>query len=429
MLLWLVIVLGCDGTVEPSNEDGGRTTRDADSPEDGGTSTRDSGESMNDGGGRDGGMPAGLAEIVFPPPSVTNAATIAVRVRADGATSATVNGVAAEPAGTDFVARVPLTPGENTLAAEAMTPSGLRVAEATIVRSDDLSRGATEWGAARAFSLTVSESEALFADDIFDGAVRIDLATGDHTWIACTESSSRCGDLGGTGVDMVQPLDVDFVLDRVIATDGDHLVEIDRTTHDTTTIAGRGVGSGPDPSRMSSLIFDTTRDVAVVLDWDLSTIVRIDLANGDRTLLSGDGAGSGPEIRAAQQLAYDPMGDRALFFQQYVPQLYAVDLESGARSVISDRGMGSGPEIGDPEGIAVDSVRRIAFTIDAENDSIVAIDLATGDRRIVSSSSVGEGPRPTSASLSFARDLLFARDDETLYAIDPASGDGVVVSR
>lgn len=428
MLLWFVIVLGCDGTVEPSTEDAGRMTRDADSPEDGGTTTRDSGEAAPD-GGRDGGMPAGLAEIVFPPPSVTNAETIAVRVRADGATSATVNGVAAEPAGSDFVARVPLTPGENMLAAEATTPAGLRVAEATIVRSDDLSRGATEWDAARAFSLTVSDSEALFADDIFDGAVRIDLATGDHTWIACTESSSRCGDLGGTGVDMVQPLDVDIVMDRVIATDGDHLVEIDRTTHDTTTIAGRGVGAGPDPSRMSSLIFDTRRSVAIVLDWDLSTIVRIDLASGDRALLSGDGAGSGPEIRAAQQLAYDETGDRALFFQQYVPQLYSVDLESGARAVVSERGVGSGPELGDPEGIAVDPVRRIAFTIDAENDSIVAIDLATGDRRVVASASIGDGPRPTSASLSFARDLLFARDDQTLYAIDPASGDGVVISR
>jgi DNA-binding beta-propeller fold protein YncE len=427
MLLWWV-VLGCNGTVEPSMEDAGRASaRDADSPED--AAPGDSGASAGDAGDRDGGMPTGLAEIVFPLPSVTNADSVAVRVRADGATAASVNGVAAERAGSDFVARVPLAPGENTLAAEATTPSGPRVAETTIVRSDDLSRGDTAWGEARAFSLVASAGEALFADDIFDGVVRIDYANGDHAWIACTESSSRCGELGGTGVDMVQPLDVDVVMGRVIATDGDHLVEIDLTTHDTTTIAGRGVGSGPDPSRMSSLIFDATRSVAVVLDWDLSTISRIDLTNGDRTLLSGDGAGSGPEIRAAQHLAYDPTGDRALFFQQYVPQLYAVDLESGARSVVSDRGVGSGPEIGDPEGIAVDPIRRIAYTIDAENGSIVAIDLATGDRRVVASTSVGEGPRPTSASLAFARDLLFARDDETLFAIDPASGDGVVISR
>jgi hypothetical protein len=426
--LLFVLLVACDGSVDPPAPatDAGRVIeRDA-----GGS--RDSAVPGPDGGANDAGMvePSPLVRIVFPPASVTDADTIAVRVRVTDVEGATVsvNGVSAEPSGGDFVAEVPLVAGENVLSAQATPASGPALgAEVRVVRSTDLARGETAWTEVRAFSLVVAsdEREALYADDIFDGVVRVDLASGDHEWLACTESSSRCVDLGGSGVDMVQPLDVDYRGGAIVATDGDHLVEIDRASHDTRTIAGRDVGSGPEPSRMASMVFDETRSVAVVLDWDLSTITRIDLASGDRELLSGGGAGSGPEIRAAEALAYDRAGDRALFFQQYVPDLYAVDLESGARSIVS----GGGPEIGDPSAIAIDAARRVVYTHDDESGALFAIDLAGGDRRVISSDSLGSGPRPSSPSLAFGTDLLFARDETTLYAIDPVSGDRVVVSR
>jgi hypothetical protein len=440
IVLLALLSSACTGALvsgdDASARDGARVDRD-------GGNGADTGATIDvDGGGPapDAGpsTPSPLVRIVFPIPSTTTAESIRVRVRVtdvDGVSAVSVDGIDAAMTGADYVAEVPLSMGENTLVARVEHAGGAALTASVVLSrvADDagLTRGATAWTDQRAFGLVAApdDTAAYFGDDIFDGAVRIDVATGDHAWVACTESTDRCATLGGTGVDIMQPLDVRFAPEGggFLVSDGDQLVGIDATTHGTRTISGRGTGAGPSLGRLSSTLWDARRNVVVGLDWDASTLVTIALASGDRALLSGDGAGSGPELRAPETLAYDAARDRAIFFQQYVSPLYAVDLATGDRSILSDGGVGAGPEIGDPASITTGP--DTAYAWDDMGHALFVIDLASGDRRILSASDVGTGPLPTSCELALGEEIVFARDETTLYAFDRVTGDRVVVSR
>jgi hypothetical protein len=457
--------LGCDGSLAIDRDGGGVARRTDSAPPapdasglrdaqaaapdgrapigtiDGAAAMLDGAAALDGAAVRDGAaVPSSEVRIVFPLPSTTDAERVRVRVRierVDDDESVVIAGIAATASDGDFVAEVPLAIGANAIEASVGRAGAVaRTANVVIVRAaaaGELSRGRTAWDAQRGWGLVVAadESEALFGEDIYDGVARIDVATGDHAWLACTEADSLCTELGGSGVDLVQPTDVDYLpeVGVLLVTDQAHLVEVSLATHGTRTLSGRGIGSGTAFSRAASTVWDARRSAAVTLDWDTSLIFRTDLASGDRTVLSGGSTGSGPEIRAAEALAYDGARDRALFFQQYVSPLYAVDLETGARSVVSDEARGAGPTLGDPASITVDAERDRAFAWDDEVGALVAIELVTGDRRVVASPSLGRGPFPRSAMLAFGRDLVFARDESTLYAIDPSSGDRVVISR
>jgi hypothetical protein len=388
---------------------------------------RDSGSEPEDAGP---GEPSPLVRIVFPPAGATAAERLRARVRATDleATEVRINGVAAVREGEDYVAEVALALGDNVIEARVTRADGPALtAEVHVDRAASeaaIARGDTAWEEQRAFSLLAAADEraVFFADDIYDGIVRVDVSTGDHAWIACTESTTLCGKVGRSGVDIVQPLDVDFGPEpgALLVADGDQLVRIDVASHDTSTLSGRGLGTGTDPSRFASVVWDPTREVAVVLDWDRSSISRVDLASGDRSLLRGD-------VGAAESLGYDGARDRVLFFVQYVSELHAVDLESGAPSIVSGDERGSGPTIEDPSSLAI--AGDLAYAWDDGSSALFAIDLASGDRRVVASADIGSGPSLDQLTLAFGSDLIFARGEASLFAIDPTSGERVVVSR
>src|SRR5262249_11150519 len=75
-----------------------------------------------------------------------------------------------------------------------------------------------------------AEGTAMYIADVnADGLLRIDVATGDHSWATCSEHSAVCNDGPANGVPFTQPLDVavDSARKRAYIVDGPNVFGVD----------------------------------------------------------------------------------------------------------------------------------------------------------------------------------------------------------
>jgi hypothetical protein len=197
--------------------------------------------------------------IVFPPPGAVANDSIVVRGASsfsDAVGAIHVNGVAATSSDgfATYRAVVPLQQGDNKIVvtAENKGAAALGTAEVTVQRFAD--EASIHRGGGDAFSIfrlfgfdvDVSSGDAILCDDIYDGLVRVELATGNRALASASESSAK-GMVGKGYNDIAQPRDV--VIDapgHALLVDGPKLVGVDLKTGDRTLLSGGGTGSGPE---------------------------------------------------------------------------------------------------------------------------------------------------------------------------------------
>ncbi len=399
------------------------------------TGGADSGE-LGDSTGVD--QPGDGPTIVFPPSGATASPTIVVRgttPHGGDVTGVTVGGVAAisDDGFATWHAEVPLALGDNALAASIQAGGSDVLGTQTVIITrfpDDAGvlRGTGfEWTATNLRGMDVDPISGAVhsADTNYDGVLRIDLASGDRDWATCSESTPAC-EGQGEGAEMSDPGDLAFVSERgqALVPDGGMVVAVDVATKGRAIVSGAGLGTGPAMARAARIAYDPTDDRAIVLDWDAAQVLSIDLATGNRTLVASANQGSGVAVDSFVHIEGDFARGRAVLTRAYSNDLYVLDLTTGDRDVLD----GAGAPLVEPSGIVMDPASDTLFVTSA--GEIVAVDLANGMRRVVASGEMGSGPALDEIrALAFAGELLFARINGAMLAIDPLAGHRVYLSK
>ncbi|UJR83377.1 hypothetical protein [Sandaracinus amylolyticus] len=350
--------------------------------------------------------------IVFPPSGATSADHITIRGTAQHVDHVRVAGVDAESDDgfATWHLEVPLALGSQTIIADA---DGAR-AEVVLDRaaSDaDVARGEGPRNL-RIFGLAMSDDarSAYLCDDIDDGVITIDVATG-------TRVLATGGESGRTiGYELVQAtaITLDPTAHRALLVDDGALVSADLDTREQRIVS-------PAQGDLAAIV--QAGDRVIALDAEHDAIVEIDPATGDHTTLTDETSGSGPSMRVAFRMDVDLATRRAYTTLQYQNDVLEIDLATGARRVLS----GSGAPMTEPVALAVAPDRGELFVWTGER-TIVAIDLATGTRRALG----GNGfALQRIQALVMREGVLWAyeRGANALLAIDPETGDRVVLSR
>lgn len=307
----------------------------------------------------------------------------------------------------------------------------------------------------------------------------LDPVTGDRALV------SGLGIGGGPIFQDIEELALDEAGDRLFATDMDidTIFAIDLPTGDRTVVASSDVGAGPNLRIASGMVYDSATGRLLVADRIVETFYEIDPAVGDRTILSTTRIGLGMDVRNTAAVRWDVPSERILAItnktvyetslatgdrriiaadiagisepewglmslspalasnQLYVYnyrenlldnlyQLFAVDITTGTLSEFPADLMWLGSAY-----VAYDPTAGLLGTARSRG-KVSRLDWATGGSTLLSSHAdpmVGLGPEislMTETRVDVARDRLLVAvpGDNTLYAIDLATGDRSVVA-
>ncbi len=282
------------------------------------------------------------------------------------------------------------------------------------------------------------------ADTNADGVLRIDVATGDYTWATCSEHSNTCDNGPSNGVPFTNPLDlvVDDARQRAYVVDGANVFAVDLSgkggPSERTVLSGPAVvdntyqpptyaarGAGPMPQQLGGVAYDPAGDAIYAVDWGYNNndpvgFFKIDPTTGDRTVISPIGHGG-----VFRRVDVDT--GRGLLFATaaYQNSLTTVKLSDGTRA--------NGPGVTEPFGLFVSSALGAVLAWSKSGD-IVAFEGSGLVARTVTSASVAGDKGPAikgGVGLSVGADLIFIYESTlgALLAVDPATGERVVVSR
>jgi len=227
--------------------------------------------------------------------------------------------------------------------------------------------------------------------------ISVDLANGNRT---------QLGQLGNF-VTAHQPrsLVVDAAANRALILDNDNftanadgLYAMNLSSGTVTTISDTtGVGGGAGFGVPIDLVLEPATNPTRALVSQIAqgnpvngpNILAIDLTSGNRTVFAASsGAPGGIAIPMPTWLYLDAMNTRLLGINSYPANLWQIPLDTRVRGFLSGTvpgtfGKGGTGMEGFGQGLDVDSPRGVAYTF-ADDNSLMAIDLASGDRVLVS---------------------------------------------
>jgi hypothetical protein len=413
--------------VEPPAADAGEA-RDAGAQAEVDAGALDAGAPTDAGVTVDAGAPG--VRITFPPSGATALTQVTVRGIVAGltATAARVAGVAASSADgfKSFSAVVPLQPGANTLSVDVQVEGSWRPALATVqlerfATDAAISRGSGPW-AGRILGITYEpqSGRVLMTDDVEDGLMGVELASGRRTFLSESEST-----LVGTGYAIVQPRAVAASATHAWCVDDALIVDIALATGDRTVVA-TAAGS------LSSLELETPSTL-LALSPQLEAVLRVQLPSGAQTVLASAAVGSGASLRNVGVMGTSKVQPFAVLGYRYQDTLVRVDLQTGARAVLSQAAAGE-PRFSDPEQILIDDAFGRAFVWDSK--ALTEVNLQTGRRRAVGGrgypvdSVYGLALTPQGvALLDYVPSYEASPRAPVLVMVDPVDGTRVVLSR
>ncbi len=165
-------------------------------------------------------------------------------------------------------------------------------------------------------------------------------------------------------------------------------------------------------------------------------IHAVDLVSGNHQELAALTLGGDPtplqRYDTSNPFAYDPATGLGWVLDSS-GRLLSVRLQPGDREYFSDVLYGQGPSFYKPLSIADDATRNRWVVADTGAPGVLmAVDKKSGDRTPISSDTRGTGDafnRLAAVAVDSLRDRLIALDADSLYAVDPVSGDRSVIAR
>ncbi len=292
----------------------------------------------------------------------------------------------------------------------------------------------------------------------------------------------------GDGVAFNGPFNIEYDAsnDRALVTDNASLAiyTVDLDTGARAILSGSGVGAGTDFQSPFNLSIGS--DQAFVTDADTASVLAIDLGNGNRTVLASDvGADAnksplgialdssnntlylsvievdssqavvGSEVFSlpingstatpvtlsganftnlvfAQNLIIDSDAGTAFVADTAADKLFAVTLAGGATSSLARLTNTTPVDFVPLQDLTLMGEQTVL--VDSSLTSVVGIDNSTGVRTIISGGSTGNGvalQSPTGVAAAGDRNVLLVVDrfSFAIFAVEPISGDRVIISR
>lgn len=160
----------------------------------------------------------------------------------------------------------------------------------------------------------------------------------------------------------------------------------------------------------------------------LDVVVTVPLASGNASELSGQGKGVDLSEGASGGLTIDAANNRLLVIDTTARRLVAVNLSNGNRSTVP-----TGNSFQSPDGVAYDVLNKRPVVSDSGADTVFAIG-SNGQAQPLASNDRGRGPRfaafkGISVDPQTAMVLFYDIGLGAIVAVEPASGDRVIVSR
>jgi hypothetical protein len=212
------------------------------------------------------------------------------------------------------------------------------------------------------------------------------------------------------------------------------LLAIDLGDGAQSVVSDASKGAGVVWQSVFDLAWDGAHDRALLVAAGLPGIIAVDPANGDRTVLSGGPNGSGTAFTSPASGALDNAGNRLLVIDS--TQLLAVDLGTGNRTLLSGGSTGSGPAFVKPGRVLMDTVGSRAIVLDQGDSSngpaLIAVALGDGARSKLATLPAGWYTVTSFIAPGLAFDgssgVAYAGNTNGLFALDPASGDYVLMA-
>jgi sugar lactone lactonase YvrE len=274
-------------------------------------------------------------------------------------------------------------------------------------------------------------SRLLVIDEDLKAVMAVEVINGNRQLLA----QSQVGN--GNKFSLLGGLVLDQENQRILAADtgNEALVAVDLDTHNRTVVSDIATGSGPMFDNPGALALDADNARVFVVDQLLKSVFAVDLTTGNRTVLSDDVTGSGPGLDTPVNIIADLANNRVIVVDSGLDAAIAINVITGNRTVISDSMHGTGISLSLPVGIVMDTIYNRLLVTDASLDAVVAIDPTSGDRTILSNEALAAGSGPAFSTpvgmvidSTNQRALVVDYDLQSLFAVDLASGDRIVIS-
>ncbi len=235
---------------------------------------------------------------------------------------------------------------------------------------------------------------------------------------------------------------------------GPSLFSLDLTTGDRSILYNdfRDVGINfGEPHFESNVLFHNDDNTALVFvsylveeqgnSKEIDALVSVDLGTGIAIEISGNNVGGGIELSGGSALgsALDNLNNRIFIGNANNGDIIEINLETGQRALISSSRaeVGKEPNISEALALAFDSLNRRIVVVDRGQNALLAVDVndsSLGELSVISAEGVGTGPllnamRGLTINPETGVVFLYETDQSALMAIEPSSGDRVILSK
>lgn len=368
------------------------------------------------------------ASVRFPGAnSVTDRDTISVTGTAfdpSGIAVLSVNGVSAttDTRFDSWVATIPLTPGENTLAISTTDALG----NVTEIAAAGLVKYVGPFLAdAREIHLKETDSEALIVDSDLDALIGVDLATGHRRTISAEGI--------GEGPSFKNPVAIATLIQgqRVLVLDRgtSSIMSVDLITGDRLPLfLDSGINGASFQFGQSLLVDQVSQNAFVTFVTPLGQvgIFEFFFGAGAGVAFSTNTIGGGPDLVKPTGIDLASSLNQLFLVDEAVGALYSVDLTTGFRTTVTSAFLGEGPVLIEPHSPQWDETENAVYLIDPGLGALIKVDVSTGDRSVVSDATHGEGPaldRAVSVELDSALSRALVAVEDGVLEVDLITGD------
>lgn len=175
------------------------------------------------------------------------------------------------------------------------------------------------------------------------------------------------------------PLNIPDPSDPQIITNAlDVVVTVPLTGGNAGELSGQGKGVDLSESGSGGLAVDAANNRLLVIDTSQRRLVAVNLSNGDRSTVP-----TGNAFQSPDGIAYDVLNNRPVVSDSGADTVFAIGSNGQAQSLASNE-RGRGPRLAAFKGISVDPRTAMVLFYDIGLGAIVAVEPASGDRVIVS---------------------------------------------
>lgn len=235
------------------------------------------------------------------------------------------------------------------------------------------------------FNLAIGETQAYVTDTDTASVLAVDLGSGNRTVLSSNIGASPNKSPLGIALDSstntlyLSVIENDTNIPPAVV--GSELFSLPVNSSAATPFALSGTNF-TSLTFAQNLIIDSEGGSAYVADTAADSLFAVTISGGDTRSLGAIANSSPTGIAPFQDVTL--MGDQAVLVDSSLASLISIDTSSATRSIISSDAIGNGTALQDPIGITYAANRTVLLVVDRLSFAVFAVEPSSGDRVIIS---------------------------------------------